>query len=186
MTDETLQQWALELASTLPGSGGWDEPERRDEFMARIAEINGSAVSLSDRGWDRVARHAAHDGGEILADASVGLVRRTEFLQSLATLALRIGREGPSKTGGLQTYWDTLVESLPDSGEDSSSLRSAAFAHLTDQLRQKNKELQRSALYGLNRLRDPRTADVVGSLRGELVDDEVRELADKAVRGDAW
>lgn len=144
--------------------------------MRRLPQLVHAPLSLTEKQWDRLAWNLAFYGAGPLWNAHEPIESRLELLDSLAALVIRCRERSAEGAGGVFMYWDVLVQQLLI----DPPMRAGLFEALTRQLALPDRDLQLSALHGLNHLLDARTPEFVRRISANLADDEVRAFAEAA------
>jgi hypothetical protein len=178
-----LRAWAEKAIYWDAGEFDWSyAPSEQRYFIERVAQLATEDISLTPDEWDRLLWNLPLYAGPILNDRGVDLRERVRLLDSLAAV---LTKTTPLLEGELASFmfWDVVVHAYQNHSlghDEALVLRTALFDAMASQLHQSNKALQMSALHGLNHLHDPRTYDLVASLRDSFADDEVRRFSHSA------
>ena len=158
----------------------WIRPEDLPELAAHIAGMAADPVhvpggAVEEFLWNLQRSVAPHAWNEDVPARD----RRNLLLNTASILERIMSSMSHLSPAGLY-FWDSVIE-VPDlvgATPTSAEIRQELFDILVREAAVQHEGFQRSALHGLNHLRDPRTSRVIDSMRDLWVNAEVAKYAE--------
>lgn len=162
----------------------WTTPDRVSVLCKNIAAMAAHPVAVRPAWTEQFLWNLQWSVAELIWDEQLGPSDRKRLITDVASVLRSVAELMPDDSPAVNQFWDSIIEVHDRIGTTSTSaeLGQHLYGTLRWQASIRNEMLQRSALHGLNHLRDPRTPGLIDSMRQDWVSPDVASYAEIAKR----